>query len=263
MSYKTGARIPGITPSSSPLITLIGDTILERFQTMESKYRKFLTRKDVIDFLSLENARAIGICSAGSDTDASLIKECREFFEFFMSEYSRDRSLMRNIRTRWNGEIPYILAIGMQAAMEAASFPNNQEVRLSEQEVILRDCLVNYIFSFNTRRTISFCFDGPNGRTITEQLHFRTGLSPEREKDAMEAAAEWIGYALAYAPGGITLRIHGMGRNGKDLLSSYRTEKGLIIPLPAEVCRWAQEMMPDGSRRADPTVEYRTPTIFS
>lgn len=254
-SLQNGKRVKEVKP-------LDGATILNRFHALESQKGGSPSPGDIVGFISIENASAVCILGAFPKKQPQLEKECAEFVNYFVEKYVENQRVMRAIGENWGDNGPLILRIGMTVLSESDDFPYDQEVELTELQKSLRDQLVNYIFSHNSDKTLTFTIDNPSGGITQEQFVFPAHLSPKDDAEVRGLTGDWIGWAFAFAPGGVTLRIHGKGAGGKDILNGFRITKDAIARISAKEMCWAQETMPDGSRQPDPSADYQTPTVI-
>lgn len=259
-NYKKSTQSRYVQPELVSVKPLAGDTILARFQTLKKEKGEAITVEDIIRFISMENAKAIGLAGMGREDDW-LLKECGEFLLAFMEEYGRNRKVMQAIENNWSEAGPRIFRMGAYALENSMEFPRGDSIPLSEKQAAMRDQLVDYIFAQNTYRTVTFLVNNPDGGFANQQLQFPKDISKKDMPSAREVAGDWIGYALMFS-GAIILRLHNIGRNGKDILNGFTVTDEAIIPLPAQRLQEAQETMPDGTRRPDKTVEYQLPEII-
>lgn len=259
-NYKAPTPKHSTRPEPAPVKPLAGETILARFNTLKREKGDALTPDDIIGFISMENAKSIGLAGMGQEDDW-LLKECGEFLLSFMDEYGRNNKVMLAIEDNWGEAGPRIFRMGAYALENSKEFPRGDNVPLTEKQAAMRDQLVDYIFDQNTCRTVTFLVNNPDGGFANQQLQFPEDISKKDMPSAREVAGDWIGYTLMFS-GAIILRLHDIGRNGKDILNGFTVTEDAIIPLPAQQLQEAQETMPDGTRRPDKTVEYRLPGII-
>lgn len=259
-NYKNPTPKCFAQPELVPVKPLAGETILARFQTLKKEKGATITTEDIIRFISTENAKAIGLAGMGREDDW-LLKECGEFLLAFMDEHGRNNKVMLAIEDNWGEVGPRIFRMGAYALENSKVFPRGDNIPLSEKQVAMRNQLVDYIFAQNTCCTVTFLVNNPDGGFANQQFQFPKDISKKDLPSAREVAGDWIGYALMFT-GAIILRLHDIGRNGKDILNGFTVTEETIIPLPAQRLQEAQETMPDGTRRPDKTVEYQTPGII-
>lgn len=256
-NHKKENQNRAFRPRAVSTKSMAGATILARFQTLKKEKGGTLTSEDVIGFISMENARAIGLAGMGRENDG-LLNECGEFLQAFVAEYGQNRKVMRAIGDNWGEDGPRIFRIGAYALEEAEQDDDN---KLSEEQITMRDQMVEYIFAQNTCRTVTLLINNPGGGFVQQQLQFPKKISEKDMPSAIEAAKEWIEDVLVFS-GSIILRFHNIGKNGKDILNGFVVAEGIIAPVPAKQMQKAQETMPDGSRKPDKTADYQTPAII-
>lgn len=259
-NYKNSTPKRSTRPEMTSIKPLAGETILARFNTLKREKGDAITPDDIVTFISTENAKAIGLAGMGQEDDW-LLRECGEFLLAFMDEYGRNNKVMLAIEGNWGEVGPRIFRMGAYALENSKDFPCGDNVPLSEKQATMRDQLVDYIFAQNTCRTVTFLVNNPDGGFANQQLQFPKEISRKDMPSVREVAGDWIGYTLMFS-GAIILRLHDIGRNGKDILNGFTVTEDAIIPLPAQRLQEAQETMPDGTRRPDKTVEYQLPAII-
>ena len=102
-------------------------TILERFHELEAKQP---TNDDIVDFIGVENAKAIETIGTGNkELNNQLIKDCIEIYMYFGEHYSDDDELMGDIMTMWP-DAPKIFRVAMKyfeaRTSEEHPFPYNK-----------------------------------------------------------------------------------------------------------------------------------------
>ena len=154
-NYKAPTPKHSTRPEPVPVKPLAGETILARFNTLKREKEDALTPDDIIGFISMENAKAIGLAGMGQEDDW-LLKKWGEFLLSFMDEYGRNNKVMLAIEDNWGEAGPRIFRMGAYALENSKEFPRGDNVPLTEKQAAMRDQLVDYIFDQNTCRTVTF-----------------------------------------------------------------------------------------------------------
>lgn len=279
MSKKRRPYKPQTARKSSPLVQGIkpveGKTVLDRFLATAKEYGENFSRRTIIQFFSLENARALCFGSATDGYPESLMKECYDLLQYFTEHYADDKKLLRLMMENW-GQLPLVLRIGMAHADELAAddsgeedndenyygedeFPFDREYPLTEEQTRMCRVLVEYVFSKNTQCDISCFIDAyADDGSRLGIINFPKDIPSEDVLDAREEAESWFS-SLLVRGGGIIIRFKGVGKKGKDIVNGVRFENGSMEALPRKHLEMACSMTPDGRMERDSTADYRMP----
>lgn len=105
-----------------------GKTITERFKAYDGN----LSRKEIIQFLSIENASALARMGLDGSLTAEQELEYLDFYHYFSDLYANDEKLTSMMFENW-GDLPLVIRIGM-VVESRNSFPYNHDVKLSPQQ---------------------------------------------------------------------------------------------------------------------------------
>lgn len=201
-------------------------TITERFKAHDGN----LSRKQIIQFLALENAALSKMAPSGSLSEEQEA-EYLEFFHYFSDLYSEDGKLWTMMSENW-GDLPLVIRIGMCLEEENA-FPYNQEIKLTPQQQKWRDSFVECVFSYRTNRTLTFLVDNPDEDTPASESFCFPKVIPKMDLSAAkEIAGDWFSYALQFG-GSLVLRLAGMGNKGKkDVVCGFFFHEGKVHRVP-------------------------------
>lgn len=237
-------------------------TITERFRMEMTQHGGQLPRKDVIKFLSMENAKILALMETEKfDLDNEKTqKEYLEFFDFFLQLYGEDKEMESIIFENWGGRLPLVLNIGANLMEAQIEFPYNQDIYLSAQQEKWKESFVDFILGLDADKSLSyFIGDTSTENSALQGFLFPKDIPAEDINDARTAIGDWFAYALQLG-GGLVLRIIDNGTAGKDVINGFLFLNGTVRGVSEEEFERGHAMTFGDEYKPAADVEYRIPT---
>ena len=153
-------------------------TLLEQFTKYLKKHKK---KSDVIKFLSVINAKCIGMQNRFSEKDKEEIIEFAAYFEAYFYEIVYDE-MMAN----W-GQVPYILRLAEQMVYEE-HLAERKEVIKNASEAVKKEAktLADTLFNIREYRCFTTSYFSPEDGAISGQMELPKTIYKEKLSDTKE-----------------------------------------------------------------------------
>ena len=214
---------PAASQNLIPMDSLEGDTILERFKSLQSKYGGLPSTGNVINFISATNARLIALIGLEKMTP-EMETQCIEFCRYMADTYDESSDVWSAMDENWPS-----LALVYRVALDA------EKARLPESTKRRCKALADYIFGKRADRTIAITYS--DGRS--DVFEFPRTIPRKYLSDARDTILDIV-EDLAFNNGSMYMR-YSSGIDGKEIVNAFVFRNGEIQKCSVEMIRMARE----------------------